>query len=1057
MPKAIRSGLYLLMLTGLFSQAYSQIPLVKDFQCNLAPNSFIRFNSQLYFNGGGGNCPNSGIYRTDGTAAGTVLVSGDTFDQSPTGRCVAGGHLYFGTTGQLKRINGQTGAVELVKSGFSVIPRYMVEISGGILLFSDNGTGLWRSDGTTAGTYAIRSELTSIGQVVSDGTTAYFRAANGALYKTDGTTAGTVILRQSTANQISVSIVGLTVWNGALYFREQATPNSSFSTSRIMKYDGINLVALYTVAHDPTYNASVLDAVDRFIPTANALYFFGTTHVVQAGSPVSTFNQLWKTDGSQAGTGQVAILGATIPSYFRTYQVNPEGYQNLLYFPAEDATFGIELWRSDGTAGGTFRVRDVNPGTGSSTPLDFASINGICYFHAYTDINGTEIWRSDGSSAGTQLVQDLWPGSGSGSSASISNAATNYNSLAYNGRLYLRGQPDGNSNSQLYKTCAIPSAPTLTVSPSASICAGTSVTLTASGCAGTVTWNTGATGASLIITPSAGSVGYFATCTTESCASPNSATLTVLTTSIPTAPTISPSGSVSFCLGQTTSLTASGCAGVVRWNTGVTGNVLSISATESYSASCTINNCTGPGSMTVQATAISTTATVGLNPIVMCAGSSQTLTATPTNGGTNPGYRWARNRLSLLTVSNKTTTNGLGSANVLGVYVSANGNVYASTTGGLSISTDGGQSFVNRTTANGLGNNFIFNAFVGTDGKIYAATNAGLSISADGGSTFSNKINTRTVSGVYVDGTGKIYVATGGATAAGLGISTDGGNTFAYKTTTNGLGGVTVYNVTAGPDGKIYAATYGGLSISSDGGNTFVNRTSANGLGTDQTTDVVVGPDGTIYVATYGGLSISTDGGTTFINRTTANGLGNNSVETVFVDATGTVYAGSDGGLSISTNGGQMFVNYTTASGLGANYVQGLSVGANGIIYAGTTSSAGSGLSIARRPTNTYPVQIAMAGDVYSVSLTPSADGCPAIAVVSASVMVYLGNTTLRSGNWDDATVWSCGQVPTATDAITLNHAITIPAGFAASVLRVRYGTGGQLRYLPGGRLRVGP
>ncbi|WP_375448271.1 ELWxxDGT repeat protein [uncultured Fibrella sp.] len=1033
MHKVICSSLCLLLLTGLFSQTFAQISLVNEFGCSVNPNSFSRFNNQLYFNTSGGSCDVNGIYRTDGTAAGTVFVSNDVFDRNPTGRCVAGGHLYFGTlAGQLKRINGQTGAVELVKSGFSGVPRYMAEVSGGVLLFTDNGNGLWRSDGTTAGTYAIRSEFTSIGQVVSDGTTAYFQATGDAiLYKTDGTTAGTLAL----LNTGGYGIRGLTLWNGLPYFCTRLADG----TEQIIKWTGSAFVVLASIAQSPTTNSTPFINVERFIPTITALYFFGTTTTVQAGGNTSALNQLWKTDGTQAGTALVATMGATVPGYFRTYQNNPEGYQNILYFPADDATFGTELWRSDGTAGGTFRVRDINPGATGSTPLDFACINGICYFHAYSETTGNEIWRSDGSTAGTQLVQDLWPGPNGGSAAvNTGNSGLSYYSMVYNGRLYFRGQA-ADGNSQLYKTCAVPAPPTLTASPSASVCAGASVTLTASGCAGGVIWNTGATGPSLILAPSAGTADYFATCTAESCTSPNSATLTLLATSPPVAPTISPAGSVSFCLGQTTSLTASGCSGQVRWNTGATRSILLVSATGSYSATCTVNNCTGPGSAVVQAIAVSTSATVGLTPPLVCAGSSQTLTATPTNGGSIPAYQWTRNNVPILSAMNRTTTNGLGSANVLGVYVAANGTIYAATTNGLSISTDGGQTFVNRTTANGLGANLVLNAFVGADGKIYAATFGGLSISSDGGNSFSNKISTRTVNSVYVDGTGKIYVATGGSTAAGLAISTDGGNTFAYKTTANGLGGVTVIGLAAGTDGKIYAATYGGLSISADGGNSFSNRTVANGLGDNVCNEVAIGSDGRIYVATNGGLSISTDGGNSFVNRTTANGLGNTYTEAVFVDATGTVYAGSGGGLSISTNGGQTFVNYTTASGLGATYVQGIHVTPDKTIYLATSSSPGNGVSIAQRPASTYPVQAATAGDVYSVSLSPSADACPALALVSASVVITASpgsptltaspSATLCAGSSVTLTATGCAGTVTWNAGATGNVLVVSSAG----------------------------
>ena len=84
-----------------------------------------------------------------------------------------------------------------------------------------------------------------------------------------------------------------------------------------------------------------------------------------------------------------------------------------LYFVASEASTGPELWRSDGTAPGTQRVKDIVPGpagsldstfTGSLTPA-----HGGIYFSANGG-GGQELWRSDGTEAGTVRVSDLQPG-----------------------------------------------------------------------------------------------------------------------------------------------------------------------------------------------------------------------------------------------------------------------------------------------------------------------------------------------------------------------------------------------------------------------------------------------------------------------------------------------------------------------------------------------------------------------------------------------------------------------------------------------------------------------
>ncbi|TWT55099.1 hypothetical protein Pla22_27530 [Rubripirellula amarantea] len=77
--------------------------------------------------------------------------------------------------------------------------------------------------------------------------------------------------------------------------------------------------------------------------------------------------------------------------------------------------FGTELWRSDGTASGTFRLADIYEGTSSSYPNGFEPFAGGLVFNA-TALNDSvpyewahnSLWFTDGTVAGTfELVDDF--------------------------------------------------------------------------------------------------------------------------------------------------------------------------------------------------------------------------------------------------------------------------------------------------------------------------------------------------------------------------------------------------------------------------------------------------------------------------------------------------------------------------------------------------------------------------------------------------------------------------------------------------------------------------
>jgi ELWxxDGT repeat protein len=126
----------------------------------------------------------------------------------------------------------------------------------------------------------------------------------------------------------------------------------------------------------------------------NSTLFFTATDATHG-------RELWKTDGSEAGTELVKDIfqgsAGAAPANF----VHVNG---TLFFAAEDGTHGRELWKSNGTAEGTGLVKDIAPGAGSFGLSQFTQVNGRLFFLVDDGTNGPVIWLSDGTASGTKPV-----------------------------------------------------------------------------------------------------------------------------------------------------------------------------------------------------------------------------------------------------------------------------------------------------------------------------------------------------------------------------------------------------------------------------------------------------------------------------------------------------------------------------------------------------------------------------------------------------------------------------------------------------------------------------
>jgi ELWxxDGT repeat protein len=105
------------------------------------------------------------------------------------------------------------------------------------------------------------------------------------------------------------------------------------------------------------------------------------------------------------------------PSVGGSYPSDLEAVGSTAFFIATTPLHGLELWKTDGTETGTVLVKDIRAGSISSftpsypTPTSWlTNVGGTLFFVANDGGTGPELWKSDGTAAGTVRVKDILPG-----------------------------------------------------------------------------------------------------------------------------------------------------------------------------------------------------------------------------------------------------------------------------------------------------------------------------------------------------------------------------------------------------------------------------------------------------------------------------------------------------------------------------------------------------------------------------------------------------------------------------------------------------------------------
>ena len=346
----------------------------------------------------------SEVWTTDGTVAGTALlkdISPGPSDGVPWYDdqivAVAGGKVFFRTSNGLWTSDGTEAGTVLVKN---VWPWLMTALGGKVYFFFYEGGlngdfKLWESDGTAGGTQPVKAvpRFYSNHVFVAGGRLFFFVDCD--LWASDGSAAGTLLVKSGVACDPFPVIGG----GGKLLFGGSDPIHGLEPWQSDGTPAGTSLIAdLY-----PGSSSSLTPAyyTRRGIFNNGRWYFL-------AESTEDVGTQLWTTDGTAAGTRMLRInhqqSGLSVDEQGELE--GPRAFCDLdgtLLFQGGDVATGTELWKTDGTAAGTSLIKDVQPGPASSLPGELTRVGSTVFFRSYDEYS-PDLWKTDGTPEGTRRV-----------------------------------------------------------------------------------------------------------------------------------------------------------------------------------------------------------------------------------------------------------------------------------------------------------------------------------------------------------------------------------------------------------------------------------------------------------------------------------------------------------------------------------------------------------------------------------------------------------------------------------------------------------------------------
>ncbi|MCW5908281.1 MAG: T9SS type A sorting domain-containing protein [Chitinophagales bacterium] len=411
-------------------------------------------------------------------------------------------------------------------------------------------------------------------------------------------------------------------------------PIASISPATVSICNGAS--ATLTASGGGTYawsNSGGNNAAATFSPTTNTTY---TVTVTGANSCSATASRLVSVNNSAVISSVTASIDTTCAGQTTSITANTTG-TNLTYLWSNGHQFSTNPVSPTATTAYTVTVTHV-PSSCTATATKTITVNSL----PTVAISGIDSICPSGSTTLTATggVTYVWNTNATTAGINVSPTTTTTYTVTATGS-------NGCQNSTAKNVVVNPAANAVFGPSTFDVCAGNSVTFTASSNANgsTYNWSTGQTGNPITVTPTS-SGSYSLTVTTPNgctATTSNSITYHVVTASI--------NGPSTICSGTSATLTASG-GGVpitYQWSNSLgIGSTKTVTPTVATTYTVTVTgsgNCTATASQTVSVQSAPTATISGANTV--CAGSSTTLTA---NGGNT--YEWSNSAsTSAITVS----------------------------------------------------------------------------------------------------------------------------------------------------------------------------------------------------------------------------------------------------------------------------------------------------------------------------------------------------------------------------------------------------------------------